>query len=185
MLGSPSTSTLSKATVPTLLSSAKTCRKYAKAIPAASRVSASADNRPDVRSGPGFLDNRLTKQSGRQQAGGEIRSFSPNTPDPAPLGSSLAGFTGFPPSAKQFDRGLNLGVLAAAGAAALTAAAHAGPSPWQTYQDVVAVNPIETKVSILEILLILHIFFLRFPHLNLAHVFLISSPLGLHFWRSI
>lgn len=133
--------------MPTLLSSGKSCRRLSKTLTAASRVSASADNRPDGRGGPGFLDNRLAKQGGRNQAGAEVRSFSQNTPDPVPLVPSLAGFTDTTSAASQIDRWVNLGVLAAAGAAALVAAVHAGPSPWQTYQEAVAVNPIETKVS--------------------------------------
>jgi len=114
------------------------------------RVSASSENRPsEGLSNGSFAENSLPKQSNRQQISIEARSYPQNTSEPAPLGPSLGGLaSGLSPSRVDIDRWLNLGFLGAAAAAGIGAALHAGPNPWQSYRDAVAVNPIETKVSL-------------------------------------
>jgi hypothetical protein len=114
-------------------------------------VSAGPENRPEGLSNGSFAENTLAKQSGRQQISVEARSYPQNTSEPAPAGPSFGGLAGgLTPSRVDIDRWLNLGFLGAAAAVGISAALHAGPNPWQTYQDAVAVNPIETKVSFLS-----------------------------------
>lgn len=113
------------------------------------RVSASPENRPEGLSNGSFAENSLAKQSNRQQTSVEARSYPQNTSEPAPLAPYIGGLaSGLTPSRIDIDRWLNLGFLSAAIAVGIGAALHAGPNPWQTYQDAVAVNPIETKVSL-------------------------------------
>lgn len=119
----------------------KPCRKFRNITPRVS-ASAAADNKPD---GLG-LPLASTKRSPPTV---EARSLPPQSPEPAPLGPSFTDLNGVASSpTASFDRVLNLGVLGAAGAVAVAIALHAGPNPWESYQQAVAVNPIETKACI-------------------------------------
>jgi hypothetical protein len=134
-------------TAPAPLLNTRQCYRQSTSGSRLCRVSASPENRPEGLSNGSFADNSLAKQAGRQQISIEARSYPQNTSEPAPLGPSFAGLPGLTSSRGDFDRWLNLGFLGAAAAVGISAALHAGPNPWQTYQDAVAVNPIETKVS--------------------------------------
>jgi hypothetical protein len=144
---------ISSVNVPTAPAQLLSARQGYKQLVSGSRLcraSASPENRPcEGLSNGSFAENSLAKQSNRQQISIEARSYPQNTSEPAPLGPSFGGLAfGLTPSRVDIDRWLNLGFLGAAVAAGIGAALHAGPNPWQTYQDAVAVNPIETKVSL-------------------------------------
>lgn len=136
-------------TAPAQLPSARQAYRQSNTGSRPCRVSATPENKPEGLSNGSFADNSLAKQAGRQQISIEARSYPQNTSEPAPVGPSFGSLPGgLTPSRGDIDRWLNLGFLGAAAAVGIGAALHAGPNPWQTYQDAVAVNPIETKVSL-------------------------------------
>jgi len=118
----------------------KRYRSYAIGAAARPHAPSEASNAPQGKSL--FSDASLAKNISRGQNNRDIHVSSQNEyaagNNPILRGEAANG-------QQRFDRFLNLGVLSA-GTLLLTAALSTGTSPWQTYQDAVAINPIETKV---------------------------------------